>query len=1085
MRHLFALALIAWLIAAPAAPTQDRADAGGGGILVQLLERSLSAEGRQISIEGMTGSLTGAVSIEKMTVADDDGVWLTLQDMVLDWNSDALLRGRIEVTTLTATNILMARLPHAGPSPWSPAASEFRLPDLPVAVQIDELRGESVMLDAAVLGQDVAFRVDGAVSLAEGGGKASLSAHRTDRIAGTLQLDMAYDRAARDFSVDLQLSEAAGGLVAGLLGLPGQPASALSVRGSGSAGSFLADIRLSTGGQERLAGQLSMRLDPNAGAGAAAPARLFEARLAGDMAPLFAPDYRDFFGRHVALSAKARRLVDGEIILDRLDVGTRALSITGSARIAPDGCPAAFSLSGRVAGHEGRPVLLPLPGPGTWADNASFDLAFDAAEGNHWTLAAQIAGLRRQGMTIGSLRVDGAGQISPPTTDSGGVSANIEFAADGMAFDGGARDHAFGGKLTGTLGASWQKGAPLRIDQFAISGPAWRAAGAVTIGGLSEALEVAGRIELNAGDMSRFARLSGLDLKGAGRAELTGRLRPLDGAFDLDIAMHTAGLAVGHAELDRLLAGQAKLDMSAERNTAGLAVHSLAIEAEAANLHASGFLSPGGGHADLEARLADIGVIVDGLKGPVSTRISADRTAGRWSILAAADGSGGMQLQGRGMIDESGQADGLALTGKVPLAIANLVIQPRSITGHADLDLTLDGPLALQSLSGRVSTSTLRVSDPSLQMALEEVTAVADLAGGTALVSAAGSFSTGGTLSAYGQIGLATPHQASLSLDLQDMRLIDPALYSARLSAAIAINGPLAGDADITGHVDLYMAEIRLSATGTSGSGTIPELVHVGEPGTVHATRRRAGLVATPSATGPAERPFRLDITVNAPTGIFLSGQGLDAELGGTLTLQGTTANVVPEGEFTLIRGWLDIPGRRLALSEGMARLQGHFVPFFRIVASAEAGDVTVNVILSGRADDLEVTFASQPELPEEEALAQLLFGRSITRISPIQAAHMADTASRLAGRGGSGAIDRLRRNFGLDDLNVESGDEGETSLRAGKFLSDRLYTEIEVGSDGVTDINLNLDLGRSVTVKGETGAQGDTSVGVFFERDY
>ena len=1084
MRHLFVPALIAWLIAAAAALAQDRAGGGGGGILVQLLERSLSAEGRQISIEGMTGSLTGAVSIEQMTVADDDGVWLTLQDIILDWNSDALLRGRIEVTTLTATNIRMARRPHAGSSPWSPAASEFRLPDLPVAVQIDQLRGESVMLAAAVLGQDVAFRVDGAVSLAEGVGKASLSAHRIDRIAGTLRLDMAYGRAARDFSIDLQLLEAAGGLVAGLLGLPGQPASALSVSGSGSAGSFLADIRLSTDGQERLAGQLSMRPDPNAGGGPAT-ARLFEARLAGDMAPLFAPDYREFFGRHVALSAKARQEPDGEIILDKLDVDTRALSITGIARIAPDGWPTAFSLSGRLADREGRPVLLPLPGPRTWADNASFDLAFDTAEGNHWTLAAQIAGLRRQGMTIDSLRVDGAGQVSPQQTDSGSVTANIEFAAAGMAFDDGARHQAFGGQLAGTLGASWQKGAPLRIDQFAISGPAWRAAGAVTVGGLSEALEVAGRIELNAGDMSRFARLSGLDLKGTGRAELAGRLRPLDGAFDLDIAMHTAGLAVGHAELDRLLAGQAKLDMSAERNTDGLAVHSLAIEAEAANLHASGFLSPGGGHAELEARLADIGVIVDGLNGPVSTRISADRTAGRWSILAAADGAGGMQLQGRGMIDERGQADGLALTGRMPLAIANLVIQPRSITGHADLDLTLDGPLAPQSLSGRVSTSTLRVSDPSLQMALEEVTAVADLAGGTALVSAAGSFSTGGTLSAYGQIGLATPHQASLSLNLQDMRLIDPALYSARLSAAIAINGPLAGDADITGHVDLDMAEIRLSATGTSGPGTIPELVHVGEPGAVHATRRRAGLALAPSGAGPAARPFHLDITVNAPTGIVLSGQGLDAELGGTLTLQGTTADVVPEGEFTLIRGWLDIPGRRLPLSEGLARLQGHFVPFFRIVASTEAGDVTVNVILVGRADDLEVTFASQPELPEEEALAQLLFGRSIARISPVQAALMADTASRLAGRGGSGAIDRLRRNFGLDDLNVESSDEGETSLRVGKFLSDRLYTEIEVGSDGVTDINLNLDLGRSVTVKGETGAQGDTSVGIFFERDY
>ena len=1086
MRHFFALTLIAWLIPAQAALAQDRADAGDGGILVQLLERSLSAEGRKISIEGLTGSLASQASVEQMTVADDDGVWLTLQGMVLDWNRAALLRGRIEVKTLTVKDILLARLPHSETSSWSPAASEFRLPDLPVSVRIDELRGENVLLGEAVLGREVALRVDGAVSLAEGAGKAGLSVERTDQIAGTLQLNTAYDSATRHLSVDLHLSEGAGGLVAGLLNLPGQPASALSVEGRGSAGSFLANIRLSTDGQERLAGQVSMRPDPAVAENGWPSTRFFEAQLNGGMAPLFAPEYRGFFGRHVALSVNVRKDPEGELILENLNMDTRVLSITGTARIARNGWPAAFSLSGMLADREGHSVLLPFAGPGTWVDNASLDLSFDTGQGNHWKLAASIAGVRRQGMTIGSLRMAGTGQISPAEADiAGSVTANIEFAASGMGFEDEALHQAIGGRLTGALAGAWQEGAPMRIDHFALSGADYSASGAVTIGGLSEALEVAGRIELNAREMSRFAKLSGLDLKGAARAELSGRLEPLGGSFDLDIAVRATDLAVGHAALDRLLAGRAELDVSAERDTDGLAVRSLVIESSTASLHASGFLSPVSGQVELDARLADIGVLVNGLNGPVSTRISAGRTAGRWSVLAEADGAGGMRLRSRGMIDRNGLADGLVLTGTVPLAIANHFIQPRSMTGHADLDLTLDGPFALQSLSGRVSTTSLRLSDPGLQLALEDVTAAVDLAGGTARLSAGGSFSTGGTLSASGQVGLAAPHQASLSLILQDMRLINPALYSARLSASFAISGPLAGHADITGHVDLDMAEIRLSATGTSGTGSLPDLVHVNEPGAVNATRRRAGLVSAPSGAKPEGRPFGLDITVNAPARIFLGGQGLDAELGGALKLQGTTADVVPEGEFNLIRGWLDIPARRLPLSEGMARLQGHFVPFLRLVATADAGDVTVNVILNGRADDLEVTFASQPELPEEEVLAQLLFGRSITRISPVQAAHMADTASRLAGRGGSGVIERLRRKFGLDDLNVESGAEGETSLRAGKFLSERLYTAVEVGSDGVTDINLNLDLGRSVTVKGEVGAQGDTSVGVFFERDY
>ena len=42
-----------------------------------------------------------------------EGVWLTLRDVVLDWNRSALLRRRVEVTELSAAEILLPRLPVA------------------------------------------------------------------------------------------------------------------------------------------------------------------------------------------------------------------------------------------------------------------------------------------------------------------------------------------------------------------------------------------------------------------------------------------------------------------------------------------------------------------------------------------------------------------------------------------------------------------------------------------------------------------------------------------------------------------------------------------------------------------------------------------------------------------------------------------------------------------------------------------------------------------------------------------------------------------------------------------------------------
>ena len=47
------------------------------------------------------------------------------------------------------------------------------------------------------------------------------------------------------------------------------------------------------------------------------------------------------------------------------------------------------------------------------------------------------------------------------------------------------------------------------------------------------------------------------------------------------------------------------------------------------------------------------------------------------------------------------------------------------------------------------------------------------------------------------------------------------------------------------------------------------------------------------------------------------------------------------------------------------------------------------------------------------------------------------------------------------------------------------VYTDVTVTSDGNTEINLNLDITNEITAKGSVDQDGETSVGVFFERDY
>lgn len=119
--------------------------------------------------------------MQRLQIADATGVWITLDNVVLDWSRSSLLSGEVVVNELSAATITLARLPTA-PDDGLPApeAAGFALPELPVSVDIDALRADRIVLDPAVLGEAVEGRFQAALSLAGGEGSANLVLERTD-----------------------------------------------------------------------------------------------------------------------------------------------------------------------------------------------------------------------------------------------------------------------------------------------------------------------------------------------------------------------------------------------------------------------------------------------------------------------------------------------------------------------------------------------------------------------------------------------------------------------------------------------------------------------------------------------------------------------------------------------------------------------------------------------------------------------------------------------------------------------------------------------------------------------------------------
>ncbi|MDF1728354.1 MAG: translocation/assembly module TamB domain-containing protein [Sulfitobacter sp.] len=491
---------------------------------------------------------------------------------------------------------------------------------------------------------------------------------------------------------------------------------------------------------------------------------------------------------------------------------------------------------------------------------------------------------------------------------------------------------------------------------------------------------------------------------------------------------------------------------------------------------------------DFTFDMVNVGAFVDELNGPLSVNGSARKAGDDWRLDTYARGPAGTQATIAGLVGTDGQLD-ISANGSAPLGLARPFLEPRNLQGQANFDLQIQGQPALSSVSGTITTSGATFTAPNLRLSLQNIDATVTLGRNRARIEASAQGGDGGALRAAGDITLTSSLPADLRVALDNLVLIDPRLYRTSLSGEVRLAGPLAGGARITGQINVGETEVSVPGTGLTSIGDIPAIRHINAPADVQRTRDRAGLEgnasresASDSASGPG---FGLDLTVNAPGRIFVRGRGLDAELGGQLRLTGTTNRIISAGRFDLLRGRLDILGKRFDLREGSVQFQGDLVPFIRFVTATDTANGEVRIIVQGPADSPEVLFEATPDAPQDEVLAQLLFGRSISEISAFQALQLANAVATLAGRGGTDVIGNLRDGFGLDDFDVTTTDEGETALRVGKYLSDNIYTDVTAASDGSGEVSLNLDITPNLKGKATLGSDGNTGIGIFFEKDY
>jgi translocation and assembly module TamB len=780
-----------------------------------------------------------------------------------------------------------------------------------------------------------------------------------------------------------------------------------------------------------------------------------------------------------------------------------AIDLSGDADMASRGFPhQRVALKARAEGLP-NPATARVTADGRF-DGAPLKLLADwkaAGKGHDASLSLDWKSLvSRATLTLPAGGVPAAGRIRLEVNDLGDLSAFAGVALAGR-LNGNADLQGEGGKQTvalrlevGAVKAAEATLASLAIDgrvrdafgkpraaaKFEVQG---LAAGGVTgsahasLDGALDALAVSLAADLKDGEgnpahatAAALADLPGTEVRlnqltADWREQTLTLTQPatfsLAGGVAVDrLALKAAG---GSIVLSGKLTPQLALTASAED------IQLASLRSFAPRLGAEGVLSAS---ADLSGTLA-------APVGTVQVNGKALRVAGYSRKLAAANlqaradlGGGAAQLQARLSAGESvaltlegtaplsaGRMLDLRAAGKADLSLLNplLAVDGRQAKGVVTLDAGIAGPPAAPRLFGTASLRGGEFQDYTQGLRVHELTADLTAESGVIRIARLDGKAGPGTISGSGSIDTITSGwPVDLAIRLDNARPIASDMMTASLSGDLKLKGEARGNAmTLSGKLAVPKAEINIP-------DSFPPEVR-----TLNIRRRGE----KPPPPPPKVTALALDLAVDTTGPVIVRGHGIDADLGGQLTLKGTSGAPRIGGGFQMQRGTLTVAGQVLDFTTGKVSFDGGGVrsrldPVLDFVAETSSGGVTATLKVGGYASAPKITLSSSPQLPQDEILAHLLFQQSSKQLTPLQLAQIAQALAALSGiSNGFDPVASIRGGLGLDRLAVSggSGVTTGTTVEAGKYIFRNVYVGAKQGVSGGTQAQVQVDIVRNL----------------------
>ena len=408
------------------------------------------------------------------------------------------------------------------------------------------------------------------------------------------------------------------------------------------------------------------------------------------------------------------------------------------------------------------------------------------------------------------------------------------------------------------------------------------------------------------------------------------------------------------------------------------------------------------------------------------------------------------------------------------------------LTGSEVIDMS--GPLAVGAditgkaadpqIRGSLKTANGRLESQVTGMVIDHVTSQARFSGPQLIFSQiSGQTIGGGTVTGSGSVTFSGGKTLlNLSFNASQALLLN------RDDVAARVTGPLQLKSDANGGTisgDLRLNKGRFQLGRASAAAAVPQL-----------NVRETGLDEEDVIEPAKLHPWRLDFKL-AGSDLQVTGLGINSRWTTNLQVGGLADAPRFTGRADLVQGNYDFAGRIFRLDRGVIRFRGESPvdPVLDIHAEAAVQGLNATVTVAGSGLTPEITFASNPAMPQDELLSRILFGTSITNLSAPEALQLASAVAALqSGNGSLDPINALRRAVGLDRLRIVPADVAtgqKTAIAAGKYIRRKLFIEVVTDGAGYSATNVEYQMTRWLSILSTVSTIGRSSASVRVSKDY